>query len=105
MRKGMMLFFFSVICILAFSGCESKNTKKKTEKDDYPIPQITTYTDKKREADVKYEKYYYAVDEKTGVVYIVYENQHQYAMTPALNTDGTPVTKNQLLEEKENQDK
>jgi len=102
MKKKILLFSLFFACTLMFSGCGSDNVKAGDE--EYPVPEITAYTHKK-EADIKYAEYYYAVDEKTGVVYIVYENQHQYGMTPALNPDGTPVTKEQLLEEKGNRDK
>ena len=100
MRKRILVLSLFFTCFFALSGCGSNVANKAPKKGEYPTPKITVYTDKK-EADVKYEEYYYAVDERTGVVYIVYENQHQYGMTPAINADGTPMTKDQLMEEKE----
>lgn len=39
----------------------------------------------------------YYVDENTGVIYIVYNPMNaRYGITPALNADGTPMTRDQL---------
>lgn len=40
--------------------------------------------------------YYYAVDERTGVVYLMFGGVYSSGITVALNTDGTPVTEEQL---------
>lgn len=100
MRKRTVTLTLMLVAMLTLLGCKSESTKGMLKQKEYPVPQITIYADKK-EADIKYAEYYYAVDEKTGVVYIVYENQHQYGMTPALNPDGTPMTKEQLTKEEE----
>lgn len=38
----------------------------------------------------------YYVDDSTGVVYITYGNSYSYGITPALNADGKPITRDQL---------
>lgn len=54
-------------------------------------PKITQYG-----ADTRINTYYYAVDERTGVVYLLFEAGKRAGITVALNADGTPVTKEQL---------
>lgn len=48
------------------------------------------------EIDVPMMGYYYAIDVKTGVVYLSYGSYYKHSMTVMLNADGTPVTAEQL---------
>ena len=40
--------------------------------------------------------YFYLVDKNTGVVYLCYQGTYRRAITVMLNTDGTPITAEQL---------
>ena len=40
--------------------------------------------------------YGYIVDKNTGVVYLYYSGYYKYGLTVMLNTDGTPITAEQL---------
>ncbi len=40
--------------------------------------------------------YTYIVDKNTGVVYLEYDSYYRHALTVMLNTDGTPITAEQL---------
>jgi hypothetical protein len=45
----------------------------------------------------KLDEYYsYIVDKDTGVVYLEYDYYYRHALTVMLNTDGTPVTAEEL---------
>lgn len=93
-KKNATILLVLLVFVLVLTGCGSgnKNLSKKS-KDPFPNPTITSYGNK------ELGNYYYVVDERTGVVYISYDSFRRHSMTPALNTDGTPVTKDQLLKE------
>lgn len=79
----------AVFASAILSGCEKHySSASKVLNDIYP--KITEY------GDSTFSGYYYAVDERTGVVYIVYNGYRRKAMAPALNADGTPITADQL---------
>lgn len=40
--------------------------------------------------------YYYSIDRNTGVVYLEYDDVYRHAITVMLNSDGTPVTAEQI---------
>jgi len=40
--------------------------------------------------------WHYYADDRTNVLYIVYDGSYQYGITPAYNTDGTLMTRDQL---------
>ena len=70
------------ICIL-ITGCEGENNK-------YKEPDIEVL-----EGDPDYH-YYYIIDNRTEVVYLLYDYGRKGGVTVMLNADGTPVLKNQL---------
>lgn len=43
-----------------------------------------------------FEDYYYLVDQRTGVVYLIYGLGKGGGITVVLNADGTPMTKDQF---------
>ena len=63
-------------------------------RDSYGVNPIMTIYGK--DADKVY--FYYAVDERTGVVYIMGGAYNRGYMSTALNADGTPMLKEQLKE-------
>ena len=92
-KKNIFLFVFLFVFVFTLTGCVSNKSSKKPMTS-LPAPQITSYgIDEPGD-------YYYVVDERTGVVYISYNSVKRHSMTVALNADGTPVTKEQLLKEK-----
>lgn len=95
MRKKIIFLSFVILLSFVFSGCTSKKQVKKQRI--FPDPEMTCYYDGQEIHPPG--TYYYVVDERTDVVYISYDASKRSSMTVALNADGTPVTKQQLLEE------
>ena len=83
------LILAAVLAITMLTGCDSGQPGTKVEGSVYP--KITQYG-----INTYKNTYYYAVDERTGVVYILFSSHKQAGITVALNPDGTPVTKNSL---------
>ena len=75
---------------LLLAGCDmgTAGTKVSSQTSDL---RITVYA-----ADASSSKYYYVVDNRTGVVYLEFEGYCRGGITVMLNPDGTPVTKDQL---------
>ncbi len=71
-------------CILA--SCSPSNVD--TNGDLISKPKLLTLEDDRC--------YTYIVDKNTGVVYLEYDSYHRHALTVMLNTDGTPITAEQL---------
>ena len=96
-KKNIFLFLFLFVFVFTLTRFFSNNELQEIVKKpmtSLPAPQITSYgIDEPGD-------YYYVVDERTGVVYISYNSVKRHSMTVALNADGTPVTKEQLLKEK-----
>lgn len=93
MKKSKRMSVFQLVLIIVFlllsitlAGCAS-GSKAANEN---PTPEIIEIPD-------NYDHgYKYLVDRRTGVVYLSYEGAKYYGMTVMLNTDGTPVTADQL---------
>lgn len=88
MKKILACVCISVLLLIGCNGV-SENT---VESQSYISPKIKVYSDK------LYNKYrwWYVVDENTGVVYLQFEGYSRGGITPLLNPDGTAVTKEQL---------
>lgn len=78
--------------MLALTGCDD-GTRTKTRESDGICPHITVYA-----ADTDPGLFFYAVDERTGVVYIMGLGYYRGYMTVALNADGSPITRDQIEE-------
>lgn len=83
------LMLAAILAAVTLTGCDGGRIGTRVEGSAYP--QIMQYG-----IDTKENVYYYAVDERTGVVYLMFDNSYRGGMTVALNADGTPVTKEQL---------
>lgn len=90
MRKLFVITIISVILLL--SGCRGDGG---SEPKRVPLDFDLDITEYHSEA-LGTNKYYYVIDDRTGVVYIAYETGYRGGITVALNSDGTPVTKDQL---------
>ena len=85
--KKIKKFLVIASCVLLLSGCKGA-TYADTIKKEKNMPNLveTSYGN----------GYYYVIDKNTGVIYLRYSAGHQGAITVMLNTDGTPVTAEQL---------
>lgn len=83
------LILAAILTAVMLTGCDAGRTGTKVEGGVYP--KITQYG-----VDTEDYAYFYAVDERTGVVYLVGQSYYRLGITVALNADGTPVTKEQL---------
>ena len=81
------------VLIFCFAGCEmvetDAGTVKRTVYNTRPEMECSNGLD-------MFSNWSYAIDKSTGVVYIVYRTSEKFAITVALNADGTPVTAKQL---------
>ena len=79
-----MCLLLGIISWVAFGGDgalpESKSSSGIT-------PDVTAYGD---------NKFYYLVDNRTDVVYLMYKSYNQCGISVMLNSDGTPITRAQL---------
>ena len=88
MKKILVCAFASALLLTGCNGV-SKNT---VESQSNISPRIKVYSDK----SYNHYEWWYVVDENTGVVYLQFEGSSQGGITPLLNPDGTPVTKDRL---------
>lgn len=82
-----------IICLVIaamLAGCKPDASNPVMEPSNGIRPYMREYSN--REGD----RYWYVVDENTGVVYIRFSAQYEGGITPALNADGTPITRDQL---------
>lgn len=79
----------AVLVAVMLTGCDSGQRGTTVKGDVYP--KITQYG-----IDTGEFTYFYAVDGRTGTVYLLFEAYGRGGITVALNADGTPVTKEQL---------
>ena len=86
MKKLILAIMLAAVML---TGCDMGQTGTMVEGGVYP--KITQYG-----ADTRINTYYYAVDERTGVVYLLFDAEKRAGITVALNADGSPVTKEQL---------
>ena len=100
MRKRWILCTLAFVLLLALTSCGKE--KFSEEKETFPVPKMTAYFEEDYYFSSKEPgTYYYVVDERTNVVYICYDYNRQHALTVAMNADGKPMTKDQLLREEE----
>ena len=86
--KKIIILFMATMFIL--TGCD--NGVAPTKIQSVVSPDIKVYG-----ADIDSGlRYFYVVDNKTGVVYIQFDGFKRGGITPALNADGTPMTAEQL---------
>ena len=83
------LILAAMLAAVMLTGCNNGQTGTTVKGDVFP--RIIQYG-----TDTGMNTYYYVVDERTGVVYLVFEAYRRGGITVALNADGTPVTKEQL---------
>ena len=83
------LILAAVLAVTMLTGCDVGQDG--TTVKGYVYPKITQYG-----ADTEEYTYFYALDERTGVVYLLFTGFRCAGITVALNADGTPVTKEQL---------
>jgi hypothetical protein len=89
--KKIIVVMLCILCV-CLSGCD--DGREAERRDSYGVKPIMTIYGK----DVEKRYFYYAVDERTGVVYIMGGAYNRGYMSPALNADGTPMLRDQLKE-------
>ena len=87
MRKAIAIL---PLVALLLTGCDDGTHGTIVSSQDHQ-PRLTVYA-----ADANESRYYYVVDDRTGVVYLQLEGYCRGGITVMLNPDGTPVTKDQL---------
>lgn len=89
--QKIIVIMFCILC-LCLSGCD--DGRKAEYRNSYGVkPTMIIYGEDEGNA-----WFSYAVDERTGVVYILGGGGYRGYMAPALNADGTPMLKDQLKE-------
>lgn len=83
------LILAALLVAVMLTGCDVGQDGTTVKGDVYP--KITQYG-----ADTEEYTYFYALDERTGTVYLMFSGFRCAGITVALNPDGTPVTKEQL---------
>lgn len=90
MNKAIIIVF----CLLCLFLCGCDDGREAERRDSYGVkPSMIIYG--KDDGNAWFS---YAVDERTGVVYILGGGGYRGYMAPALNADGTPMLKDQLRE-------
>jgi hypothetical protein len=89
--KKIIVVMLCILCV-CLSGCDDGSEAER--RDSYGVNPIMTIYGK----DAEKGYFYYAVDERTGVVYIMGGGYNRGYMSPALNADGTPMLRDQLKE-------
>lgn len=95
--KKVMLFVLIGIMVFILCGCSDNPPMRKDAGDIKPSVTILSNSDRLECAD-----FFYIIDNKTGVVYLGFENSHRAGITVMLNTDGSPITYDQIKEEVKN---
>ena len=86
MKKLILAAMLAAVMLTGYNNGQTGTTVKGDV-----FPRIIQYG-----TDTGTNTYYYAVDERTGVVYLMFKGLYCGGVTVALNADGTPVTKEQL---------
>ena len=95
MIKRFVIITLFTLIILTLTGCSNPGKKASEITDTIVQPNMIVYADKD-------DRFYYAVDENTDVVYIMYMSGERYAnnalggITVAYNGDGTVMKREQL---------
>lgn len=77
-----VILLAAILCVL--TGCENNEGVE--------YPKIKKLSD-------THNGYYYSVDEKTGVIYLEYDEVYAHSITVMFNKDGTVMTKDDILKE------
>lgn len=83
------LMLTAMLAAIMLTGCDKGQAGTRVEGSVYP--KITQYG-----MNTEKYTYFYAVDERTGTVYLLFDAHKRAGITDAVNPDGTPVTKEQL---------
>lgn len=86
----------AIICLTAMlfmlTGCgEGQSTSIPGYSSEYKVPNISILTN-----DAGPYNYFYVIDNNTGVVYLQFIGYGRAGITVALNSDGTPITIDQI---------
>ena len=90
MKKALIIFM--ILSLLLLSGCDDGSKVKKIDSNGI-FPDMTILG-----KDAIGYTFTYAIDERTEVVYIILDSYRRGGITVAINSDGTPITKEQLYE-------
>ena len=86
-------FILILILCLGFSACGATNASRPEKNFTSEIvPNMIECGSAMNDGGV----YYYTIDKNTGIVYLSYDAYRRHAITVMLNSDGTPVTAEQL---------
>ena len=92
MRKKIALLIATVCAVAGvLTGCAPSGVAYAERNIQDIAPNIVEIGDKSWNAG-----YFYIVDKNTGVVYLGYDSNYRFGITPVLNADGTPITAKQL---------
>lgn len=91
MKKALIIFM--ILSLLLLSGCDYGSKAKKKIDSNRISPDMTILG-----KGVSGCWFTYAIDERTEVVYIIFDGYGRGGITVAINSDGTPITKEQLYE-------
>ena len=94
--KKIFAIFAIVVMVSCFSGCDDEGTKavEYSSSDDIIKPEMNVYGSS---IYIEGMRYYYVVDEVTGVVYLECDGVRRHGITVAFNADGTVMTKDQII--------
>lgn len=97
MKKIFVIMMLASLITFTLSGCTKETNETYALKDSvWSIsPKLSIYKNKNNPASDL--EFFYAVDDRTNLVYIMGYGFHTMSMTPAYNEDGTIMTKDQLL--------
>lgn len=96
-RKKIMLFILVGIMVFILCGCSDNPPIRKDTEDIKPSVTILSNSDQ-----LDCANFFYTIDNRTGVVYLGFHNGYRAGIAVMLNTDGSPVTYDQIKEEVEN---
>lgn len=96
-RKKAMLFILVGIMVFVLCGCIDNPPVRKDAGDIKPPVTILSNGSNLEDAD-----FFYVIDDRTGVVYLGFEGYKRAGITVMLNTDGSPITYDQIKEEMSN---
>ena len=88
--KAILLVLITVIIVSVLNGCGTGVASAECNIQDV-CPNVIEIGDRSG-----VDGYFYLVDKNTSVVYLCYDGVYRRAITVMLNTDGTPITAEQL---------
>lgn len=95
-RKKVVVFILVGIMAFVLCGCIDNPPVRKDAGDIKPPVTILSNESNLEDAD-----FFYVIDDRTGVVYLGFEATSRAGITVMLNTDGSPITYDQINEEVE----